>query len=130
MSQPTNDQIIAGLEYIRAEKNYKSGWLYVNAKQLIDNPNIPDDILAEENEWVTDWVKSKQKEYRESAEIRVPKELHKKFAQELGDSNLQAVAAAVAKMMHDHIDKCAESRVATYQEQMAATDIEFEDIPY
>jgi hypothetical protein len=129
MTQPTEDQIIAGLEFIRVEKNYKAGWLYVNAKQLVDNPSL-DYVTPVENEWVNDWVQGKQKEYRDSAEIRVPKSLFKKFGQEIGNSTPDAVANAIQKMMKDHINKCAESRVATYQSQMAAPEITFEDIPF
>jgi hypothetical protein len=131
MSQPTNDQIIAGLEFIRAEKNYKSGWLYVNAKQLMDDPNIPDLITPIEYEWVITWVAEKQKAYRDSAEIRVPKSLFKKFGQEIGNSSPDAVAAAIQKMMQSHINTCTESRVAAYQDNMASTEeITFEDIPF
>ena len=130
MTQPTEDQIISGLEFIRVEKSYKAGWLYVNAKQLVDNPDL-DHVTPVENEWVNDWVQGKQKEYRDSAEIRVPKSLFKKFGQEIGTSSPEGVAAAVAKMMQSHINACAESRVAAYTENMGSTEeITFEDIPY
>ena len=131
MTTPTNEEIIAGLEFIRAEKNYKRGWVYVNAKQLIDNPSIPDNVIPVESEYVNDWVQGKQKEYRDSAEIRVPKSLFKKFGAELPNSSPEGVSAAVQKMMQDYITKCAEARVAAYQEQMSSTEeITFEDIPY
>ena len=127
MNRPTDEQILAGLEFIRLAKKYKPGWLYLNAKDLVANPTVPKNLTPIESEWVNQYVAEKQKAFKESAEIRLPKAFLKRVGNDIGTHAPAAVAEAIQAIVVKELDAAAELRVAALQASMGDHD---DDIPF